>query len=122
MITSIFDPLGFVAPVILPAKKLLQNLCRKYDLTLDQPTPKEHLKSWRMWLQELLILKDKLIERCLKMRSGAEAELHCFSDAFMVGTAAVAYLRQKQAEGRWLLRFVMAKAKVSPAKVLATIS
>lgn len=72
-------------------------------------------------MEELPLLKDKPIERCLEMRNGAEIELHCFSDASMTGTAAVVYLRQKQAEGRWSLRFVVAEAKVLPARAMATI-
>ena len=27
--SSVYDPLGFVTPVVLPAKKLLQDLCRE---------------------------------------------------------------------------------------------
>jgi len=27
--TSVYDPLSFLAPIVLPAKKLLQDLCRK---------------------------------------------------------------------------------------------
>ena len=29
VISSIYDPLGFVAPLILPAKAILRDLCRK---------------------------------------------------------------------------------------------
>jgi len=29
IVSSIYDPLGFAAPFILPAKRLLQNLCRR---------------------------------------------------------------------------------------------
>lgn len=29
IVSSIYDPLGFVPPFILPAKRLLQDLCRK---------------------------------------------------------------------------------------------
>lgn len=74
-----------------------------------------------MWLEELPVLKEKPIEWCLEMKSGAESELHCFSDASMMRTAVVAYLRQKQAEGRWMLRFLMAKTKMSPGRALAMI-
>ena len=37
-VSSLFDPLGLVAPVILLAKMLLQDLCRK-KLAWDGPTP-----------------------------------------------------------------------------------
>lgn len=121
VISSVFDPLGFLAPVVLPAKKLLQDLCRKYGLAWDQPIHEEHMESWKSWLQDLQCLKEMPIERCLEMRSGMEAEMHCFSGASMLGTAAVLYVRQRQEDGRWSVRFLMAKAKVSPAKAVATM-
>lgn len=34
--SSIYDPLGFLAPIILPAKKLLQDMC-KQRLDWDNP-------------------------------------------------------------------------------------
>jgi len=34
--SSVYDRLGFLAPIIVPAKKLLQDLCRK-KLSLDEP-------------------------------------------------------------------------------------
>lgn len=38
LVSSIFDPLGFLAPVILPAKRILQDLCRqKYSWDEDLP-------------------------------------------------------------------------------------
>ena len=29
LVSSVYDPLGFLAPVLLPTKRLLQNLCRE---------------------------------------------------------------------------------------------
>ena len=37
-VSSIFDPLGFVAPVLLEGKSILQELCRK-NLGWDDPVP-----------------------------------------------------------------------------------
>ena len=41
-VSSVYDPLGFVAPFVLPAKILLQDLCRK--LGWDDKIPEEDLK------------------------------------------------------------------------------
>ncbi len=40
-VSSVYDPLGFVAPFILPAKKLLQELCRNRRLGWDDEIPTE---------------------------------------------------------------------------------
>ena len=39
-VSSIYDPMGFAAPFILPAKVTLQDLCRK-KLGWDDPIPEE---------------------------------------------------------------------------------
>ena len=43
--SSIYDPLGFLAPIILPAKKLLQDLC-KQRLDWDDPVGENERRSW----------------------------------------------------------------------------
>ena len=40
VVSSVYDPLGFAASVILPAKAILQDLCRK-RLQWDDPIPTE---------------------------------------------------------------------------------
>ena len=39
-VSSIFDPFGFVAPVLLEGKSILQELCRK-NLDWDDPVPED---------------------------------------------------------------------------------
>ncbi|KAL0189340.1 hypothetical protein M9458_016439, partial [Cirrhinus mrigala] len=52
IISSIYDPLGFLAPLILPAKLLLQELCRmKCDW--DDPIPSAFQAKWNKWLTDL---------------------------------------------------------------------
>ena len=58
-------PLGFVAPFILNAKLILQDLCRK-KLDWDDVIPEDIMRRWQAWLQELPKLEQVAIDRCFK--------------------------------------------------------
>lgn len=51
IVSSVYDPLGFLAPVVLPAKQILQGLC-KTKLGWDDPIPQEAAQVWQKWLDE----------------------------------------------------------------------
>jgi hypothetical protein len=65
IISSVYDPLGFVAPFLMPARILLQQLCH-LKLGFDDPIPLEHKLKWEEWLNDLPKLSDFKIERCVK--------------------------------------------------------
>ena len=52
VVSSVYDPLGMAAPFVLPAKLLLQDLCRK-GLGWDDVIPSLHLSRWQAWLADL---------------------------------------------------------------------
>ena len=64
VISSIYDPLGFVAPLILPAKIILRDLCRK-RLDWDDRFSPEDLTRLEDWLQELPKLEQFTVKRSL---------------------------------------------------------
>lgn len=64
VISSIYDPLGFVAPLILPAKIILRDLCRK-RLDWDDRISPEDLTRLEDWLQELPKLEQFTVKRSL---------------------------------------------------------
>ena len=113
-----YDPLGFVAPFVLPAKILLQDLCkRKFDR--DDPIPPEDLTHWQTWMSELPKLEHFRVERCFKSRGFGEVEschLHPFSDASEVAYGAAAYLRMVNNNSDVHCSFVMGKPRLSPLK------
>ena len=118
VISSIYDPLGFVAPFHLSAKILLQNLCRK-QLGWDDLISEEDLLCWKSWLEELPRLEQFAIERCFKPPNFGDiisCQLHHFSDASQVAYGAVSYLRLVNAQHEVHCSFVMGKSRVSPLK------
>lgn len=48
IVSLIFDPLGFVAPVLLEGKKILQELCKE-NTSWDDPVPDTLKARWEKW-------------------------------------------------------------------------
>ncbi|KAK7899043.1 hypothetical protein WMY93_019896 [Mugilogobius chulae] len=65
VISSVYDPLGFLAPIILTAKKFVQDLCRR-RLGWDDPLPPSVARDWMAWLEDLHLLEHWEVSRCLK--------------------------------------------------------
>lgn len=118
LLSSIFDPLGFVAPVILCAKKILHDLCRrKYGW--DEYLPEDVIKSWNKWVADLQRLDDFGVDRSIKSKQfGAPvfAQLHHFADASEDAYGTASYLLLRNASGETQSTLVMAKARVAPLK------
>ncbi|XP_071827282.1 uncharacterized protein [Apostichopus japonicus] len=118
VVCSLFDPLGFVAPFVLPVKMLLQDICRK-GLGWDEPIDDASLQIWQRWLCELERLKEWGVQRCVKSDLFAEVvdrQLHVFSDASDTGYGMCAYLRQKDKEGNLQVSLIFARSRVAPLK------
>ena len=48
IVSSIYDPSGLVAPVILQGKRILQELCR-YGVGWDDKVPEDIRPRWERW-------------------------------------------------------------------------
>lgn len=80
-VSSIYDPLGFAAPFILPAKVILQDLCRK-NLGWDDAIPEEETHCSRKWLNKLPKLEQFSVNRRFKPLEFGEIDsrqMHYFS-------------------------------------------
>ena len=120
-VSSIFDPLGFIAPFTLFAKKLLQDLCCHKDLDWDDDIPEDYRSKWMGWCAELPVLEQFHIERCLKppdFGPVVSRQLHLFSDASTMGYGCAAYLRLQDDTDRVHCSFLMGKARLTPTKAV----
>ena len=66
-VASVYDPLGFLAPLVLRAKKILQEVCQK-GISWDEPLPEELRPRWEQWKLDLLRLKELKIPRCFETK------------------------------------------------------
>ncbi|XP_030214395.1 uncharacterized protein LOC115545409 isoform X1 [Gadus morhua] len=117
-VSSIYDPLGFLSPVILPAKQILQQLC-KLKLAWDEAIPPEMAQTWQRWVDDLILLHSFSVRRCFtpsEFGNVEMAQLHHFCDASEVGFGAVSYLRLTNSEKEVCVAFVIGKARVAPLK------
>ena len=86
-VSSIFDPLGFVAPLLLDGKSILQELCR-HEVSWDDPIRDDIKVKWEKWRADLLQVQRISIPRCYKPENFGgvvNAQLHHFSDASVKG-------------------------------------
>lgn len=115
-VNSLFDPLGFVAPITMQGKALLRELSSEQS-EWDIPLLPQKEAEWNSWRDSLKALEDLHIKRCyipVSLSSTQMKELCIFSDASTVAIAAVAYLRAADTEGRCHVGFVMGKSKLAP--------
>lgn len=120
-VSSVYDPLGVIAPVILVGKQLLQELCRE-GIDWDDPVPAHIRSQWEKWRSELPLVETIKIARCLKPPDFGEpvaVELHSFSDASNTGLGQVTYLRLVNSSGQVHVSFLMGKARVAPLKPMS---
>ncbi|WP_239110332.1 hypothetical protein [Streptococcus dysgalactiae] len=116
-VSSLYDPLGFVAPWILPVKILLQQLCRK-KMDWDQVLEEDDHKVWKDWLHSLSRLGEISIPRPLpQIETYRNMELHLFSDASEAGYGVVAYGLRNTPDGQ-KCQILFAKSRVSPLKTV----
>ncbi|PFX24881.1 hypothetical protein AWC38_SpisGene10528 [Stylophora pistillata] len=117
-VSSVFDPLGFVAPLLLDGKSILHELCR-HEVGWDDPIPDDIKVKWENWRADLLQVQRFSIPRCYKPENFGRVvnvQLHHFSDASVKGYGQCSYLRLVDENQRIHCAFVMGKSRVAPLK------
>ena len=117
MMSQVFDPMGIIHPFLLPAKRLMQELCSE-NSGWDDEISEEKRQAWFRWLDSSQCLNSVKFPRCLHPPNfrPAKFQLHCFCDASSVGYGAVAYLRMIDSLGAICCCFLMGKSRVAPLK------
>ena len=110
--------LGFVAPLLLYGKSILQELCLN-EGGWDDPITDEVKVEWEKWRSDLLEVQRISIPRCYKLDNFGRvvnAQLQHFSDGSVKGYGQCSYLRLVNENQRVHCSFVMDKSRVAPLK------
>ncbi|XP_056400351.1 uncharacterized protein LOC130294492 [Hyla sarda] len=117
-VNSLYDPLGFVAPIIMQGKALLRQITTEQEQSdWDIPLPEEKEMQWKLWKDSLLELEQLNIPRpyvSVSLSATKRREICIFSDASTMAIASVAYLRVIDTEGQSHVGFLMGKSKLAP--------
>ena len=115
-VSSLFDPLGFLAPATIKGRLLLRELSTE-DTEWDTCLPEAQFEDWKRWQESLSALKEIHIPRTYASFSISKAqytELCVFSDASVKAISAVAYLKVTNEHGHSDVGFVFGKSKLAP--------
>ncbi|XP_058810637.1 uncharacterized protein LOC131675615 [Phymastichus coffea] len=117
-IARLFDPLGWLAPVTVTAKVIMQDLWIE-RCEWDEPLTEEVRCRWQSYCQSLSTLHTLTINRWLGLSRQKTFEIHGFSDASSRAYAAVTYLRIDNGNGNYQVSLLSAKTKVTPVKTVS---
>ncbi|XP_057380307.1 uncharacterized protein LOC130702709 [Daphnia carinata] len=118
-ISSIFDPLGFLSPILFQAKFLIQDIWRPkfdWDFELDQNL----IDRWIHWANSLPLLNGLVLDRCISPtgKDASTIELHVFGDASEMGFGAVCYARFVHPNGTADISILLSKSRLAPLKFM----
>ncbi|XP_050296650.1 uncharacterized protein LOC126736367 [Anthonomus grandis grandis] len=117
-ISKIYDPLGFLGPIIIRAKLIIQQLW-KLQLSWDENLPIELHSQWCEYKKQLFNINTIQIPRQVLIKGANLVELHGFSDSSESAYGCSVYLRSINNVGAIDCRLYFAKTRVAPVQAIS---
>lgn len=118
-IAKMFDPCGYLAPVIVIAKMFMQKIWA-IKLDWNDELPPDLLNEWLDFFKKIPYLKHVNIPRCLfHKKKPIRIELHGFADASLLAYAACVYLHVSYSDKTASSRLICSKSRVSPLRTIS---
>lgn len=114
-IAKLFDPLGLIAPVIIKAKILIQELW-VLKIDWDDSVPQDMHTKWNRFIQSLRKMSNLTFPRWIHYQADCDLQLHGFCDASQHAISAVVYTRSTTQEGKIFTCLLCSKINVAPLK------
>ncbi|GFU26835.1 integrase catalytic domain-containing protein [Trichonephila clavipes] len=112
-VAKIFDPLGWLAPSVVISKIFLHELW-SHHLSWDEEIPDSLARQWRTFQEQLPLLTNIKIPRCILIPQAIDVQVHGFCDSLEKAYCAVIYIRSKDATQTVVSRLLTSKTRVSP--------
>lgn len=114
-IAQLYDPNGFLAPLIAKAKIFMQKLWHA-RLDWDVQVPIELKKEWEEIWDEIKILEQIRIPRWIRIEHKAKIQVHGFADASKLAYGAAIYVRIVDSNNVIYTNLLISKSRVAPKK------
>lgn len=113
--SRLFDPIGWLAPVVVSVKIFIQQLWAA-NLDWDEPLPERRAKEWLRMVEQMEQVNQIRIPRSIFANKRSTVEMHGFCDASQYAYAAVVFFRIESITGEVSCKLISAKTKVAPIK------
>ncbi|XP_058814677.1 uncharacterized protein LOC131678501 [Topomyia yanbarensis] len=113
-IARLVDPLGLIAPVVVRAKILMQELWL-LSCGWDDPVPEPIKSKWESYHRELAKISEHRVDR-YALLPGSSIQLHIFADASQSAYGACTYARCEDGRRRVRIQLLASKSRVAPLK------
>lgn len=117
-IAKLYDPNGFLSPIIVNAKLIMQDIWRS-NTKWDSKIPVEILLRWNQFYETLDRLPAVRLPRWIGTASGAEIQFHGFADASERAYGAVVYVRRVDPSGAITCQLLASKSRVTPSSPMS---
>ena len=117
-IARLFDPAGWLAPIVVSAKIIMQQIWQD-NTDWDECLKPLTLLKWNAFLQFYDIINKIKIPRWIKFSPINKIEFHGFSDASEKAYSAALYARVTPIDGHISVTLLFAKTRVAPIKVIS---
>ena len=104
--------MGIVAPVLLEAKLIVQELWRQ-KISWDQDIPSDLEIRFKKWKSKINLLNNITLPRFHGFDNSSENEIHIFADASSLAYGAAAYFRILSSPNI-KVSFIMGKSRLAP--------
>lgn len=117
-LSQLYDPLGFISPIVVIAKILMQTIWQR-KLEWDEQLPSDIVNKWQIFYTGITHLNEITIPRWLFSNSDyTEVQLCGFSDSSIKAYGAVVYIRTIYPDGTVSVNLVCSKSRVAPLKTV----
>ncbi|XP_065365681.1 uncharacterized protein LOC135958718 [Calliphora vicina] len=117
-IAKLFDPVGWLSPVIIVAKIIMQRIWLD-NINWDDKLPLATENEWKKFVSTYLEVNKIRIPRWVHYTPNSFVELHVFSDASEKAYAGVIYIRVRNSSGEIYSNMLTSKTKVAPIKSIS---
>lgn len=114
-VAQLYDPNGYIAPVVVCGKILIQELWKE-KLDWDEVIEGRLERAWNEFWKEIKYLGKFRIDRWLGTSAGSNTQLMGFSDSSTRAYGAVLYARTEFPDGSVRCRLIVSKSRVAPLK------